>query len=216
MRRAPAAALAGAPSAAFAGAVVGCAAALGACGGAGATNPAAPIPRSLLAQARPIGVGARFRPGVDGTPAGRCRPRLGDRFQVHIELFAANRVVILPAGIGTLPPRRWLGGMLTGARCFGELVTLQPTGVVLVAPGAGATVGTLFRSLGQPLGARRLAGFTAPPGGHVRAYIDGTAARRAPSGVPLTPHAEIVLEVGPYVPPHASFRFTTIPAVTSP
>jgi hypothetical protein len=25
--------------------------------------------------------------------------------------------------------------------------------------------------------------------------------------VPLTPHAEIVLEVGPHVPPHASYTF---------
>jgi hypothetical protein len=47
-------------------------------------------------------------------------------------------------------------------------------------------VGALFRSRGQPLSATRLASFRA---------------------VPLTRHAEIVLEVGPHVPPHSSYAF---------
>jgi hypothetical protein len=94
-------------------------------------------------------------------------------------------------------------GRITGARCFGDLVTVEPTGVVLMRPGARATVADLFRSWGQPLTLGRAASFS----GRVRVYVDG---RRRPGGagaVPLTAHAEIVLEVGPYVPPHASYRF---------
>jgi len=42
----------------------------------------------------------------------------------------------------------------------------------------------------------------------VRAYVDGRRwTRTAPAAIPLTRHAEIVLELGPYVPPHRSFTF---------
>jgi hypothetical protein len=43
--------------------------------------------------------------------------------------------------------------------------------------------------------------------GDVRAFVGGQEAARSPAKIPLTPHAEIVLEIGPYVPPHRSFTF---------
>ena len=89
-----------------------------------------------MAQARPIGRGARFHPPATGPVIGRCRRRLGPRIGVHVELFAANRVVLVPAGIGTRPPRGFSAGRISGAGCYGDLVTLEPTGVVLVRPGA--------------------------------------------------------------------------------
>jgi hypothetical protein len=59
----------------------------------------------------PIGVGAAFHPPalsrevVVGAPVGgfRCGAD-GTRFGVHLELFAAGRVVVVPAGIGVAPP----------------------------------------------------------------------------------------------------------------
>jgi hypothetical protein len=178
------------------------------------SNPSAPrapaataIPSALLSEARPIGVGPRFQPPATGPVSGGCLPALGGRVGVHVEVFAANRVVLLPAGIGTRPPRTWLTGRITRADCYGALVTLDPTGLVLVRPGTRLTVAALFRSWGQPLSATQLTSFRAAAGTRVAVFVDGQPWRGAPGAVPLTPHAEIVLEVGPHVPPHSAYAF---------
>jgi hypothetical protein len=179
---------------------------LAGCGSSIRSDTAA-LPRSLVLQARPVGRGARFQSPVSGPVVGACRPRLGARYGSHIELFAENRVVIVPAGIGTLPPRKTLSGRITSARCYSELATLEPTGLVLVRAGSRPTVADLFHGWGQPLSPVRLGPFDAPRGTRVRVFVDGRPWRAAPGAVPLRPHAVIVLEVGPYVPPHVSYRF---------
>jgi hypothetical protein len=171
-------------------------------------QPAIPgIPSALLGQARPIGTGPRFHPPVTGPVSGACTAPLGPRDGVHVEVFAANRVLLLPAGIGTSPPRALLDGRVAAARCYGALVSLDPTGVVLVRPGARLTLAGLFRSWGQPLSPARLASFSAAPGSEVAVFVNGKRWPGTPSAVPLTRHAEIVLEVGPPVPPHSSYAF---------
>jgi hypothetical protein len=87
------------------------------------------------------------------------------------------------------------------------LVTLEPTGLVLVREGEAASLADLFQAWGQPLSERQLAGFSASAGQSVRVFVDGRSWRGPPGGVPLTRHAEIVLEVGPYVPPHHEYTF---------
>ena len=169
--------------------------------------PAPSPPAALLAQARPIGQGAAFRPPVRGSVLGPCRGRLGARAGVHVEVFAANRVVLIPAGIGTRSPRSFSSGRISSASCYGELVTLEPTGVVLVRRGARLRLDDLFRSWGQALSSRRLASFTAPKADQIRAYVDGRRWRGPVARVPLRVHSEIVLEVGAYVPPHAAYTF---------
>ena len=139
--------------------------------------------------------------------AGPCDRRLGPRVGVHVEVFAANRVVLLPAGIGTRPPRSFSAGRISSARCYGELVTLDPTGLVLVRSGSHPVLADLFRAWGQPLSTRRIASFTASTGARVTVFVNGRRRRGSPGQVPLAPHAEIVLEVGPYVPPHRSYTF---------
>jgi hypothetical protein len=126
---------------------------------------------------------------------------------VHLEVFAANRVVLIPAGIGTLPPRTVFAGRITAARCYGDVVTVDPTGLLLARPGERLTVATVFRAWGQPLSSRRIASFRAGPGHSVSAFVGGRRRPGPPGSIPLTRHAEIVLEVGPYVPPHASYTF---------
>jgi hypothetical protein len=192
-------------SAAAAAAIV-----LSACGaGAGAGNPGRRdagqrIPAALAREARPIGRGARFHPPAGGPVLGACRPGLGHRDAVHVELFAANRVTLVASSIGTRPPRQWEEGRIAAAGCYGALVTLEPTGVVLIRRGARLTVADLFRSWGQPLGRQRMASFSAH---EVTAFVDGRR-RNGPVGrIALRRHAEIVLEVGPYVPPHAAYLF---------
>lgn len=161
----------------------------------------------LSAEARPIGHGPRFHPPARGPVVGPCMPRLGARFGVHIEVFADNRVMLIAAGIGTRPPRTFSEGRISAAGCYGELATLEPTGVVLVRPGRVVTLSELFREWDQPLSGRRLASFTAPTGSRVAVFVGGRRWSGSPGSVPLAPHREIVLEVGPHIPPHASYTF---------
>jgi len=186
------------------------AAAVPACGSA-SPPPGAPvsasIPRSLLTEARPIGTGPRFTLPASGPVAGTCGRSVGSRVGVHVEVFAANRVLLLPAGIGVRPPWTKLNGRITGARCYGPLVTLDPTGLVLVRPGSRLTLGDLFRAWGEPLSRTRLTSFAAAAGTQVAVFVDGRPWPGPPAEVPLTRHAEIVLEVGPHVPPHSSYAF---------
>ena len=188
-----------------------CAGLLASCGSThegGATGAAAShIPGSLLREARPIGAGPRFHPAVGGEPIGTCRRLPGPRRLIHLELFAANRVVLVPAGIGLLPPTRRLDGRITRARCYAQVITLDATGIVLVARGSRATLEDVFRSWGEPLSRHQLLSFPTSPGKTVSAFVDGRRWRGAPGAIPLLGHDEIVLEVGPYVPPHTSFTF---------
>jgi hypothetical protein len=169
--------------------------------------PAAAALAALVREARPIGRAPSFHPPVRGPVIGACRPRLGLRHGVHIEIFAANRVVLLAAGIGTRPPRRRSEGRIASARCYGSLVTLEPTGVVLVSPGPVLRLASVFRAWGQPLSSGRLASFTAGRGRRVQVFVDGRRWSGPPGAVPLRAHAEIVLEVGPRVPPHSHYTF---------
>ena len=43
--------------------------------------------------------------------------------------------------------------------------------------------------------------------GHVRAWVNGRRHTAAVGAIPLRRHDEIVIEVGPYVPPHDSYTF---------
>jgi hypothetical protein len=181
------------------------------CGSSGAPQPQLDAAiHALQRESRPIGRGPRFQSAATGPVIGPCRRKPGRRSEVHVELFAENRVVLVPAGIGVRGPVRRSAGRIIAARCFGRLVTVDPTGVVLVAPGATrapSTLAALFRSWGEPLSARRLAGFRAPAHGDVRLYVDGRRRLGPPGGLALRTHAEIVLEVGPFVEPHRRYAF---------
>lgn len=177
-------------------------AALAGCGGTSGgrtTN----LPPSVIPT--PVGVGPEYRlaPGARPVAGLRCTRRETPRHGVHIELFARRRVLILPAGIGQRPPLRRRGRRLVGV-CSLPLRTAEPTGVVEIADGAPPlTLGDLFRVWGQPLGDRHLGPFR----GRVRAWVGGRRVPGPPGSIPLTRHAEIVVEVGGYVPPHPSYLF---------
>jgi hypothetical protein len=147
----------------------------------------------------PIGVGPRYHPAPAGAAvrAGRalgslhCAARSA-RFVVHVEVFARRRVAIVPAGVGR------------GPQCVYPLWTSDPTGVVRVAA-RGATLGDLFTVWGQALGRTRLLSFR--DGRGTLAFVGGRRVRRDPRTIRLTPHAQIVIEIGGYVPPHPSYLF---------
>jgi hypothetical protein len=115
--------------------------------------------------------------------------------------------VIVPPGIGVAPPFRRDGAYVRGGRCSYPLRTRDPTGVFEIDPRLALTLGDLFAVWGQPLGPTRLAGFRAKRGERVRAWVGGRAWRGRLSAIPLRRHAQIVLEVGGFVPPHARYLF---------
>ena len=170
----------------------------------------ADLPPALPAQdlrAVPIGRDARFKPTAAvrrGAPTAGLRcTGAADRFGVHLELFAAGRVVVVPAGIGVAPPARRDGAFVRGGRCRYQVSTSEPTGVVEVVHGTRATLGDLFALWGQPLGPGRIASFR----GRVRAWVGGRRVTGDPRTIVLRHHAQVVLAIGPEVPVHAAFRF---------
>jgi hypothetical protein len=146
----------------------------------------------------PIGVGPRYQPGAAsaaveaGRPVGTLRCRSGGAtFSVHVELFARRRVVIVPARIGIGPKH-----------CAYPVRTRNPTGVVEVGR-SGLTLGDLFRVWGRRCSRSGLLSFRGP----VAVFVHGKRWPGKPESVPLTKHAQIVIEVGGYVAPHPSYLF---------
>jgi hypothetical protein len=167
-----------------------------------------PLPKT----APSVGATARHRPPSLGAPARRANPIAGlrcsrgstARYAVHLELFAAGRVVLIPPGVGIAPPRKHKGAYVSGGRCSYPLRTREPTGVIEVdRAGPPKTLGQFFAVWGQPLTKTAMAGFR----GRVRAYVNGRPWQRDPRAIPLARHAQIVLEVGGHVRPHAAYRF---------
>lgn len=176
--------------------------ALAGCGGEPSDEPLPP-------QAPGVGRGERFRPVSLHARAAAGRPIRGMRCSsgkaavhgVHLELFAQRRVVLVAPGIGIAPPRTRRGAYVTRGRCSYPATTREPTGVIEVK--RPLRLGDFFAIWGQPLSRQTMAGFE----GRVRAYVGGRRWMRDPRAIPLTRHAQIVLEVGGYVPPHATYGF---------
>jgi hypothetical protein len=161
----------------------------------------------------PIGPGPAYLPPPApaavraGQPVGALRCSApGAVFALHLELFANRRVVVVPAGIGVAAPFRQNGATVTPGGCVYPASTLTPTGVVRVARGARLRLADVFAIWGQRLGSRALASFRSSS--PLRAYVGGRRVSGPASAIPLTPHAEIVLELGGYVPPHRFFLFS--------
>jgi hypothetical protein len=119
---------------------------------------------------------------------------------VHLELFANGRVVIVPAAVGVRGARVTLG-RVRAARCRARVWTLDPTGVVQFE--GPARLGAFFGVWGTRLVPSRLLSFA----GAVRVYVNGARRRGDPRTLVLRDRDEIVLEVGPYIPPHRAYRF---------
>ena len=126
---------------------------------------------------------------------------------MHVELFAHGRVVIVPAGIGVARPRARSGAYVSPRGCSYAARTIEPTGVIEVRSGPRVTLGEFFRIWGQPLSTTRLAGFGTTGSAPVRAYVAGRRWRGSLRSIPLQRHAQIVLELGTFIPPHRAFLF---------
>src|SRR5690348_10087137 len=185
------------------------AAALAGCGSGATTDTRTALPRDVI----PIPAGrtpayripalspaVRRRASIAGL---RCTRGRRPAYGVHLDLYANRLVVPIPAGIGVAPPQRRAGAYVLGGACTYPLRTYEPTGVVVLDAGTPRTLQQLFAVWGQPLSAGSVAGFH----GSVRAFLNGRRWRGSPGAIPLARHAEIVLEIGGYVPPHPRYRF---------
>jgi hypothetical protein len=142
---------------------------------------------------------------IDGR---HCSRRAGERFGAHLEVFAHQHVVAIPAGIGIAPPFALAAdARVLGGRCSYPATTTDPTGVIDVRKGARVTLGGLFDIWGQALGKRVVARFRAPAGSMVLAYVDGRRWTADPRAILLVRHERIVLEIASRVPPHRVFLF---------
>jgi hypothetical protein len=184
--------------------------------------PAATAPRVVPAVAGqpsiapwPIGAGSSYRPPASGPRVGsglplgglRCRPRIA-QFPLHLEIFADRRAVVIPAGIGVARPWLGRGGSVVPRGCTYPAWTETPAGIVEVARGVRLHLSDLFRIWGQVLGSHRIASFRSRS--PVRAYVGGRLVSGPAAAIPLAARAEIVLELGGYVAPHASFLFVGV------
>src|SRR3954463_2264684 len=114
-------------------------------------------PAPLQAPAPSPGPGPGYRPPSVRRRAARGLPVRGLRceraepalYGVHLELFAARRVVRIPAGIGLAPPHVSNGASVSSGRCSYPLRTHEPTGVIEVGA-RGRTLGDVFAVWGQP------------------------------------------------------------------
>ncbi|HEX3328625.1 MAG TPA: hypothetical protein VHS27_01820 [Gaiellales bacterium] len=182
-------------------------------GGAAPAHQAAPV-------ATPIGRGPAFELSTGaradrGAPISglRCTAAAGRWQDAHVEVFARGRVLILPPGIGVARPRHAVGATVTGGRCSYPVRTTDPTGVVRYRPGRALRLGDLFAVWGQPLGRHRVGGFGSKA--EVRVYVGGRRVAGPPAAVPLGRRAEIVVEIGRYVPPHHFYVFAGGKAATA-
>jgi hypothetical protein len=163
------------------------------------TAPPAPVITDPAVIPVPIGRGPAYRPAARAPTRGCAAGPVHGRFRAHVELFAHRHAVVVPAGIGLEGPRTDELGRIDGARCRAAVRTLDPSGVVdFDRP--DLTLDHLFATWGRPWGDRRMLSFTGP----LAVYVGG---RRATGTVPLTDGAQIVVELGGYVPPHRSFTF---------
>lgn len=147
--------------------------------------PVGPAPQ-YTPPARPAAV-------VAGAPVGSLRCGVsGPSFRIHLELFVDRKVVIIPAGIG-----------VSDKGCRYPVSTAGPDGIVRVTP--GLRLADVFRVWGMQLGRKQVTWFTSQK--PLRAYVAGKLVQGPVGDIPLRPHAQIVLELGGYVPPHPFFLF---------
>jgi len=189
-------------------------------GGCGSSSVPARSSEALVA--RSVGRGARYRPPPTAATVAKALPvdamRCGSKRTIgaaHLEVFVYGHVVVIAAGIGVAPPLRRRGAYVLGGRCTYPLHTLEPTGLVLIADGPERTLGDLFDLWGQTLTTQAVAGFRAPTGHPVAVFIDGARWSGPPAAAPLSAGAQITVEFGEYVTPHAHYEFPALRSLRS-
>jgi len=133
---------------------------------------------------------------VDGI---RCQTseQLVFHIHSHLTIFVNGQPNQIPAGIGipgSHPQSTNQGTVAAGGTCLYWLHTHAPDGIIHVESPIHRVykLGNFFDEWGQPLGPSVLG----PYKGHVVAIDNGKLYQGNPRDIPLSPHAQIQLEVG--------------------
>jgi hypothetical protein len=120
-----------------------------------------------------------------------CDAQEGQRIHIHqhLAIYDRGKEVTIPQYIG-IPE---------AARCIYWLHTHTPDGIIHVeAPmDRSFTLGDFFNVWGQPLDRTHAASAVASKGKRMRVWVNGTQYAGDPAKIPLTAHADIVIQVGP-------------------
>ncbi len=163
----------------------------------------------------PIEPGAALAPAgttqtepVDGISCGPTE-QLAYHIHAHLVVYVNGQPRALPGGIGipgsSVQPSQQ-GPVAAGGQCIYWLHTHAPDGVIHIESPTQRiyTLGNFFDEWHQPLSADRVGSAA----GKVTAYVDGKLWTKAPSSIPLDPHAVIQLDVGLPVVPFRSMSWT--------
>jgi hypothetical protein len=120
-----------------------------------------------------------------------CDAQEGQRIHIHqhLAIYDHGRTVVIPQYIG-IPQ---------AARCIYWLHTHTPDGIIHVeAPmDRSFTLGDFFAVWGQPLDRKHAVSVAAKRRDSIRVWLNGTRYTGDPAKIPLTAHADIVIQVGP-------------------
>jgi hypothetical protein len=136
----------------------------------------------------------------------QCAPteQLVYHIHAHLQVYIDGRPRALPGGIGMIGAvgQQTPYGAVYGATvCYYWLHTHTADGVIHIESPLEAvyTLGNFFAVWNQPLSSHQVAGAR----GQVSAFVNGKRWTKAPTAIPLLPHAAIQLDVGtPLVPFH--------------
>ena len=128
-----------------------------------------------------------------------CDAQEGQRIHIHqhLAIFDHGKAMTVPQYIG-IPQ---------ASRCIYWLHTHTPDGIIHVeAPkDRSFALGDFFAVWGQPLDRRHAASATTKKRESMRVFLNGVRYTGNPAQIPLTAHADIVIEVGPPFRKHALF-----------
>jgi hypothetical protein len=128
-----------------------------------------------------------------------CDAQEGQRIHIHqhLAIFDHGKEMTVPQFIG-IPQ---------AAGCIYWLHTHTPDGIIHVeAPrDRSFALGDFFAVWGQPLDRRHAASATTRKKESMRVFLNGARYTGDPAKIPLTPHADIVIEVGAPYRKHALF-----------
>ena len=120
-----------------------------------------------------------------------CDAQEGQRIHIH------QHLVILDHGQAVAIPQYI--GIPAAARCIYWLHTHTPDGIIHIeAPkDRSFALGDFFAVWGQPLDRKHAATAETKKGESMRVWLNGTPYTGDPAKIPLTAHADIVIQVGP-------------------
>jgi hypothetical protein len=120
-----------------------------------------------------------------------CDAQEGQRIHIH------QRLLIVVRG-KEMPIPQYIG-IPQGARCIYWVHTHTPDGIIHIeAPSDRSfTLGDFFAVWGQPLDRKHVATAQVKRRESLRAWVNGVLYKGDPATIPLTAHADIVIQIGP-------------------